>query len=376
MIKRSYRCLIICFLLATTTNAAYAETTVFKSDAKYHYRIPALTADNSKLPLIFAFSEKRTKASNTACKDSGTVDIVMKKSHDNGKTWSSEYIVAGNRSISQSIDANQAYTNPTVLYNDNKLHVIFNTHLKHKCASGKNVQKNDVFLKGDRQFWYSYSSNQGKTWSTATEIPIPKNLQDRVDMVGPGNGIKTYDGRIIFPASGKNIISNDGGASWAVQRVPHGGSEGTIVQLCDGRLMRNDRPGFSHTKYLINPKKPNRRTYTISDRSGARWSDWQVMEGIIMPVNPWVAASMIKFDCLSNNQTRLAFSTPNHPHSREKMSVFISNNSGENWIKTHQLTKDKSDYSSLAPISSNTIGLLYEHGFGAQKIRYSSLNIN
>jgi len=74
------------------TNIAYAETTVFKRNKIYHYRIPALTIDNSNHPLIYALSEKRTKTTNTACKDSGTIDIVMKKSRNNGKTWESEYI--------------------------------------------------------------------------------------------------------------------------------------------------------------------------------------------------------------------------------------------------------------------------------------------
>jgi len=69
--------------------------------------------------------------------------------------------------------------------------------------------------------------------------------------------------------------------------------------------------------------------FTISDITGKKWSPWYVMENIVMPVDPWVEASMIKFDCLSNHQTRLTFSTPNHPHLREKMSLFISNDSGK-----------------------------------------------
>jgi len=137
--------------------------------------------------------------------------------------------LAGDRPIPQFIDANQLYTNPTVLYTYDKLHIIFNTHLRLKCASGNN-QKANIFVKGDRKFWYSYSSDQGKIWSRATEIPIPKDLQDRIDMIGPGNGIKTYDDRIIFPASGKNIVSYDKGESWEIEPVPCGGSESTIVQ--------------------------------------------------------------------------------------------------------------------------------------------------
>tara|TARA_R110000765_G_scaffold224836_2_gene328825 strand:- start:5420 stop:6097 length:678 start_codon:yes stop_codon:yes gene_type:complete len=220
-----------------------------------------------------------------------------------------------------------------------------------------------------------YSSDEGKSWSKATQIMIPSELQDRVDMVGPGNGIATKDGRLIFPASGKNIISNDSGKSWSVLKTLHGGSESTVVELCNGQLMRNDRPGFNSTKFLSEPNKPNNRVYSIGNSEATRWSNWQAMKGVIMPTNPWVQASLIKLDCTLSNQTILAFSTPNHPKSREKMSIFISNDSGATWNKNQQLTNGKSDYSSLTTLSDHKGAILYEDGYGANSIKYSSFSI-
>ena len=299
----------------------------------------------------------------------------MKTSSDKGVHWSSESIITGNIDISAKISDKDAYTNPTVLYQNNKLHLIFNTHLRDKCASTKNSKSLNKIIKGDRKFWYMYSSDEGKSWSKATQILIPTELQDRVDMVGPGNGITTKDGRIIFPASGKNIISNDSGKSWSVLKMLHGGSESTVVELCSGQLMRNDRPGFSSTKFLSASNTPNNRVYSIGNSEGTTWSDWQAMHGIIMPVNPWVQASLIKLGCTQDNKTILAFSTPNHPKSREKMSVFISEDSGITWYKKQQFTKGKSDYSSLVKISNNNLGILYEDEFGAEKIKYTSVSI-
>merc|ERR1712093_839633 len=71
------------------------------------------------------------------------------------------------------------------------------------------------------------------------------------DAVGPGIGIQTklgeHAGRLVIPAIGRNIYSDDHGEHWKYQIMPTIDdrivtSEGTIVELTDGRLMRNDRP--------------------------------------------------------------------------------------------------------------------------------------
>ena len=365
-------------ILSITSLSAYANNNVivYESDSNYHYRIPAIVADVSDKPTrLYAFSEKRHRGTNLNCGDSGEIDIVMKTSNDNGIHWSSESIVVGNANISTEIGTKDAYTNPTVLYTKNNIHLIFNTHLKSQCASGKQVLSSQRMKVGDRKFWHSYSSNGGKTWSKAKQITIPSNLRDRVDMVGPGNGIMTKDGRLIFPASGKNLISNDYGKTWSVSKMRHGGSEATIVELCNGNLMRNDRPGFTNTKFSVSKKEPNNRVYSISNGKGDKWSKWQTMEGIVMPTDPWVEASLIKLGCTDSNQTILAFSTPNHSKSREKMSIFISKDSGNSWRKQYQLTENKSDYSSLVKLSDDKVGILYEDAFAVKRILFSAINL-
>ncbi len=67
------------------------------------------------------------------------------------------------------------------------------------------------------------------------------------DAMGPGVGIQTtggpHPGRLIIPARRRNIYSDDHGQTWHYQIIPAGTDEGTIVELADGTLMRNDRPG-------------------------------------------------------------------------------------------------------------------------------------
>ena len=58
------------------------------------------------------------------------------------------------------------------------------------------------------------------------------------------------------------------------------------------------------------------------------------------------------------------------------MSIFISKDSGINWQKQSQLTEGKSDYSSLVKLSNDKLGILYEDGFGAKSIKYSSIHLN
>lgn len=369
------------FISASSMLSSYVhasiDSIVYKSNSHYHYRIPAIIADTSKKNThLYAFSEKRHRGTNLKCGDSGEIDIVMKSSKDNGVSWSPEMTVVGELPISKEINQFQAYTNPTVLYAKNGIHLIFNTHLSLKCASGKKVSSSQRMKIDDRKFWHSFSSDGGKTWSTPKQILIPIALRDRVDMVGPGNGITTEDGRLIFPASGKNLISNNYGKTWSVSKMQHGGSEATIVELCNGNLLRNDRPGFTHTKFLSGKEEANNRVYSIGNNKGVRWSSWKAMKGITMPINPWVQASLVKLGCTNDNQTVLAFSTPNHAKSREKMSIFISKDSGINWQKQSQLTEGKSDYSSLVKLSNDKLGILYENGFGAKSIKYALIDLN
>ena len=77
------------FLMALAPPAA-AETVVFRSGADgYHtFRIPALVSTRKKT--LLAFCEGRRGGRG----DSGNIDIVVKRSHDHGRTWSAALPVA------------------------------------------------------------------------------------------------------------------------------------------------------------------------------------------------------------------------------------------------------------------------------------------
>src|SRR5437763_14540636 len=79
------RCLLTGLLLsAAAWSASFTEFDVFRAgEGGYHtYRIPALLT--TPKGTLLAFCEGRKNSSS----DSGDIDVLLRRSHDNGKTWS------------------------------------------------------------------------------------------------------------------------------------------------------------------------------------------------------------------------------------------------------------------------------------------------
>ena len=121
------------------------------------YRIPAIIkAPNNDL---LAFCEGRVASSN----DFGNVDIVMKRSTDQGKTWSKLDIIVNNDSL-------QAGNSAPVLdlydpeFPEGKIYLFYNTGNNHEGE----VRKGN----GLREVWYKTSINNGLNWSDPVNITL------------------------------------------------------------------------------------------------------------------------------------------------------------------------------------------------------------
>lgn len=132
-------------------------TTVFQNgqDGFLCYRIPAIVkALNGDL---LAFCEAR----KLSCSDHGDVRIVLKRSYDNGATWSALETVAEN--------ANDQAGNPAPVfdltdkkYKQGRLFLFYNTG----TATEQEVRQG----KAIREVWYKTSTDNGKTWSERVNI--------------------------------------------------------------------------------------------------------------------------------------------------------------------------------------------------------------
>lgn len=307
------------------------------------YRIPTLVI--SKKGTILCFCEGRKNSAS----DNGNIDIVLKRSDDNGKTWGANQVL---------VDAGEdRYGNPVpVILESGRILLVFGWSVASSSMSSK------VFV--------MYSDDDGVTWSPEKEITDQIRIATRsIYMTGPVHGIiKTREpkkGRILIPLYGKTsnslpvatIYSDDNGETWC-----HGGSvpyskggESTIAELGDGSLMINMRDGDE------NPF----RYQSMSIDAGATWKT-PTQTQIIDPI---CQGSLLTYKLGdARNNTELLFSNPNHTSSRRHGSVKYSKNGGLTWNLMYQYTTDSgndmySAYSDLVVINDELIGVAYESGY-------------
>ena len=311
----------------------------------YHtFRIPAMVQANDGT--LLAFCEGRKNSTS----DTGDIDLVLRRSFDGGNTWQPMQVVWS--------DFINTCGNPTpVVDRSNGRIWLFMTHnfgwdTQEEIANGTSD--------GVRTIWSCYSNNNGATWSTPVnrfnEVQLPDT---RWDATGPGNGIQLTTGanagRLIIPAIGRNIQSDDHGATWTQSGYLTGGSsEATVVELDYGTLMRNDRATGDYKQY-------NRRIVCYSYNQGASWSGLQVRDDLVCPI---CQASAIYHHISGQTDDMLVFSNP-AATTRIKMTVKISYSNGGAWEHQKLIFPADSAYSSLASLSDGNIGLLYENGDGS-----------
>lgn len=310
----------------------------------YHtYRIPALIQASEGT--LLAFSEGRKNSSS----DTGDIDTVLRRSTDGGVTWGAMQVVWS--------DEGNTCGNPTPLVDQSNGRIWL--FLTHNLGQDTLEEITSGTSDGVRTIWSCYSDDHGATWTTPvnrfSEVQPPDT---RWDATGPGNGIQlkssSHAGRLIVPAIGRNIHSDDHGATWSESAyLPSGTNEATVVELDYGTLMRNDRPTGSYKQY-------NRRVVCYSYNQGANWTSLQVRDDLICPV---CQASAISHLFPESGEEMLVFSNP-AATTRINMTVQISHSNGQVFEDAKLIYKGSSAYSSLASMADGQIGLLYENGDG------------
>lgn len=342
-------------LSATAALAApvYSTMVLFNggNESIYHsYRIPSVIKTNNGT--LVAFAEGRRWSPS----DYGDINIVFKRSVNNGSTWSSLGEVIGSGA--------GTWGNPTAVYDAGQgtngriwLFMEWNDEFK--------TQWSDFQAWGDRRIHTSYSDDHGATWSvpvdrTATLTPSTYKW----DCVGPGIGIQTsYDspGRLVVPALGRNIYSDDHGVTWQYQIIPGGTDESTIVELMNGTLMRNDRPGTTEW----NVSKTRRKSV------GSIGSGFPAFTTVTALPDPKCEGSVLRYNTDLPNR-RIIFLNPNGTGQRCNMTARISYDDGLTWPKSRALygaancnyqttTLVHGGYSSMVKTADYCVGALIEY---------------
>jgi hypothetical protein len=321
-------------------------------DGYHTYRIPALAM--TPKGTVLAICEGRKKGGG----DSGDIDLVMKRSVDNGKTWSAQQVIWN--------DQENTCGNPCAVVDRETgtvwLLSTWNRGDDHEGAIIKQTSKDT------RRVFVMNSVDEGITWSKAVEITADVKLTNWTwYATGPGSGIQIEQGpnkgRLVIPcdhieAATKHyyshvIYSDDHGKNWKLGgRTPqHQVNECEVVELAGGKLMLNMR-NYDRTK-------KSRQTAVSSD-GGMTWTDQRLDTTLIEPI---CQAAVERVPATAkNNKDAILFSNPASEKGRVNMTVRASFDEGKSWPVSRVLHAGPSAYSDLAMLANGDVACFYEGG--------------
>ncbi len=313
------------------------------TDGYHTYRIPAIV--RTKKGTLLAFAEGRVHNWG----DHGNIDIVMRRSTDNGKTWEKQVVVQD--------DGNNTCGNPAPVVDWETGRIIL-------LSNGSNSSEGAVMDgKATRECYVQYSNDDGKTWTKR------KNISDQVRpdgwrwyAMGPCSGIQIREGknkyRLVIPANHSDeqkgyashcLFSNDGGNTWQVGSTAEPGSnESQIAEISPDLLahnmrMQNNSKGFRGIRY--------------SRDGGKTWTELEHDKNLPCPR---CQGSIIRD---YSGPGRLFFSNPAaEPRGRRGMAVRASLDGGKTWPFKKTVHEGPSGYSNLVMLGKDKVGLLYEGG--------------
>jgi len=343
--------LVLVAALSGMAHAAYfQEVDVFTRPADGYncFRIPSIiAAPNGDL---LAFCEGR----KNDCGDGGDVDILMKRSTDNGQTWGSLEVI-----FDEGFDKPITIGNPCPVVDE---------------ITGRIWM---LMCRNVRRVYLGYSDDNGASWWMYKELSftvIPPHSEGRHYATGPGIGIQLrkapYAGRLVIPcdhdygsAEGMHshmIYSDDHGETWTYSGcIGPMSDECQVVELSDGTLLMNSR----RTKPV--GEGPPYRGIATSGDGGQTWSE--VTSDTSLPdsvSSDGCQGSILRYMPSDSGDTRVLFSNPADAVSRVNMTVRLSYDECETWPVSKQVYSGFSAYSCLVMIPDGKIGCFYEKGPG------------
>ncbi len=313
------------------------------------YRIPALAVTNAGT--VLAFCEGRSAGRG----DSGDIDLLVKRSKDQGQTWSKQKIVWS--------DMRNTCGNPSPVV-DRTTGVVW-LLMTWNHGEDKESQIIKQTSADTRRVYVTHSDDDGVTWTDPIEITSrAKRPNWTWYATGPGAGIQLkhpgpQEGRLVIPcdhieAGTENyyshvIFSDDHGASWKLGGTTPNDqvNECQVVELSDGQLMLNMRNYDRSNRY---------RQVAYSDNGGGRWAGQLHDEGLPEPI---CQASIRRY---SDEPSIILFSNPASEQDRANMTVRSSADEGQTWTRQRVLHPGPSAYSDLAVLKNGAIACLYERG--------------
>ncbi len=315
------------------------------------FRIPAMVT--SVQGTVLAFAEGRKKG----CSDTGDIDLVMKYSKDQGKTWSQLTVIWD--------DGDKVCGNPAPVVDA----ATGTIHLLSTWNLGKDHEREiiDGTSQDTRRIFVMSSTDEGLSWSEPREITTSVKRENWTwYATGPCHGIQlkqgVHKGRLLIPCDhieattkkyySHTIYSDDQGLTWELGgRTPQDQvNECTVAELSDGRVMLNMR-NYDRTQ--------KNRKVSFSMDGGLTWSDLVSDQTLIEPI---CQASMLMVSSGEEKTPTLLFLNPADKKSRQRICLRSSMDDGASWTGSLVLHEGSGAYSDLAQLPNGNIACLYEAG--------------
>lgn len=372
MTTRSFL-LLLCSVSACAAAPLLSHTDVFRSGADgYHsYRIPAIvTAPDGAL---IAFAEARKE--NRGDPGYGDIDLVFKRSTDQGATWSALVVL-------DDPGEKWAASNPTPVTDRDRKRVWI---LYNRWEPGMGTERSRPGT-ANNQTWARYSDDNGRTWSAARDLT--RSARDYgtwgAMFLGPGGAIQARTGRLLVPAAAKfdsysiwlslpnffgrlNVLrayaiwSDDHGETWQRGALLDAfTNENELVELADGTILMDARQGDG----------PHRWLATSTD--GATWSQPRPGQAVSE-----IATGIERFTLKSagDDRDRIVWTGPTGP-GRNHLVIRTSYDEGQTYHNQRTLYAGPAAYSDISLLQDKTLGVLWERGVseGYQFITFTRLN--
>ena len=317
------------------------------------YRIPGIvTAADGSLVVV---ADRRWDKINDL---PAHIDVVSRRSEDNGKTWSETVTIAGEGTTVGCGD-------PAIVLDRRTGHLL--------CifASG-----NGLWQSGENNLMrinISKSVDNGKTWNAPVDITSQiygKDCPDKIRrywygaFASSGRALQLQDGRIMFciavrttsdwggPLSNYVCYSDDGGSTWKVSEnaADNNGDEAKLIELNNGDILMS-----------IRNREKGVRKFCISQDRGMTWGKSYLQSDIQDPAcnGDIMRYSTTKEGALKNI---ILHSIPDENRIRQNVSVLLSYDEGRTWPVKKTILSGLSAYSSMTVLPDGTIGIVVEEG--------------
>lgn len=327
------------------------------------FRIPALvTTTNGTL---IAAADGRIGG----CGDIPTpLDLVCRRSFDNGNTWGPIQVIADYGSRVGDVDTFPFYGAANISRVSSGDSALLVDRLSGRIWI---LYDNGGVHGGARKIKLElrYSNDDGASWSEAIDLEARNpGLRPAYGefLAGPGNGIQLTEGphagRLIFPvyiygkpSSSLCIYSDDHGVTWSRSAsCGVGGGEVQMAETPGGGVIASMRDnGFSTT---------GRRTFNRSDDGGATWGSpyTSTPQQPAIP-DPECQGNIYRLTTTNDsNASRLVHVNAASTSARVNLTIRVSYDEGATWPVSHQVYAAGSAYSAVSKLATGELGILFE----------------